>query len=97
MAGYNEFQRFKDFKVMDEKSLDFATNYVCLQLNNPSYGYRYYYDMYSYITKCKIVLQKYKETKFGQAICEGELVNFLKDTKHKNCSCGSVYFNAVFF
>ena len=96
MAGYNEFQRFKDFKVMDEKSLDFATNYVCLQLNNPSYGYRYYYDMYSYIAKCKIVLQKYKETKLGQAICEGELVNFLEDAKHKNCICRSVYFNAVF-
>ena len=96
MAGYNEFQRFKDFKVMDEKSLDFATNYVCLQLNNPSYGYKYYYDMYSYIAKCRIVLQKYKETKLGQAICEGELVNFLEDAKHKNCICRSVYFNAVF-
>ena len=96
MAGYDEFQRFKDFKVMDEKSLDFAANYVCLQLNNPSYGYKYFYDMYSYIAKCRIVLQKYKETRLGQAICEGELVNFLNDLKHKNCSCGSVYFEAVF-
>ena len=32
MAGYDEFQRFKDFKVMDKKSIDFAANYVCLQL-----------------------------------------------------------------
>ena len=96
MAGYDEFQKFKDFKLMDEKSLDFASNYVCLQLNNPSYGYRYYYDMYSYIAKCRIVLQKYKETRLGQAICEGELVNFLNNSKHKNCRCSSVYFNAVF-
>ena len=36
MEGYDEFQRFKNFKVMDEKLLDFASNYVCLQLNNPS-------------------------------------------------------------
>ena len=96
MTGYDEFQRFKDFKVMDEDSLDLASNYVCLQLNNPSYGYRYYYDMYSYIAKCRFVLQKYKETKLGESICKGELINFLKDLKHKNCSCGSVYYNAVF-
>ena len=96
MTGYDEFQRFKDFKVMDEKSLDFASNYVCLQLNNPSFGYKYYYDMYSYIAKCKTVLQKYKETRLCQTICEGELVNFLNDPKHKNCSCSSVYYDAVF-
>ena len=96
MEGYDEFQRFKNFKVMDEKLLDFASNYVCLQLNNPSYGYRYYYDMYSYIAKCRIVLQRYNETRLGQAICEGELVNFLKDPKHKKCGCSSVYYEAVF-
>ena len=95
MAGYDEFQKFKNFEVMDDKSIDFATNYVCLQLNNPSFGYKYYYDMYSYITKCKIVLQKYNKTRLGQAICNGELVDFLNDPKH-NCSCSSVYFNAVF-
>ena len=96
MAGYEEFKRFKNFEVMDSKSIDLAANYACLQLNYPSYGYKYYYDMYSYITKCKIVLQKYNKTKFGEAICEGELINFLKDEKHKNCSCSSVYFDAVF-
>ena len=96
MAGYEEFQRFKNFEFMDDESIDLASNYVCLQLNNPSFGYKYYYDMYSYITKCKIVLQKYNKTRLGQAICEGELVDFLKDPKHKNCSCGSVFFDAVF-
>ena len=97
MAGYDEFQRFKNFYlVMDDESIDLASNYVCLQLNHPSFGYKYYYDMYSYISKCKIVLQKYNKTKLGQAICQGELINFLEDPKHKNCSCSSVYFNAVF-
>ena len=96
MAGYEQFQRFKNFKIMDEKSIDLASNYVCLQLNYPSFGYKYYYDMYSYITKCRIVLQKCKQTRLGQAICEGELVDFLNDPKHKRCSCGSVFYNAVF-
>ena len=96
MAGYEEFQRFKNFEIMDDESLDRARNYVRLQLNNPSFGYRYYYDMYSYITKCTIVLQRYTKTKLGQAICNEKLVNFLKDPENKNCSCGSVYYNAVF-
>ena len=96
MAGYDEFQKFKYFEVMDEKSIDFTSNYVCLQLNNPSFGYKYYYDMYSYIAKCRIVLQKYKTTRLGQAICEGELVDFLNDPKHKKCICSSVFYDAVF-
>ena len=96
MAGYDEFQRFKNYEIMDNESLVLASNYACFHLNNPGIGYRYYYDMYSYITKCKIVLQTYKTTKFGEVICNGKLVNFLKDSEHKNCSCGSVYYNAVF-
>ena len=76
MAGYEEFQRFKKFEILNEEALDRATNYVCLQLNNPSFGHKYYYDMYSYIKKCKIVLQKYTKTKLGQAICNEKLVIF---------------------
>ena len=96
MAGYEEFKKFENFEIIDEESLDKATNYVCLQLNNPSFGYKYYYDMYSYIAKCKIVLQKYSTVKLGQAICNGKLIDFVKDQEHKNCSCSSVYYNAVF-
>ena len=29
--------------------------------------------------------------KWGEAICNNELVNFFDDLKHKNYSCGSVY------
>ena len=96
MAGYDEFKSFEKFERMNNKTIDLASNYACLQLNNPGSNYRYYYDMYSYITKCKIVLQTYKETQFGEAICEGELVNFLKEEKHKKCSCSSVYYKVVF-
>ena len=53
--------------------------------------------MYSYITKCFVVLNYRTKTQLGEAECNGKIVNFLKDDEHKNCSCGSVYFNAVFF
>ena len=96
MAGYDEFQQFKNFCFMDKEAIDKATNYVCLQLNNPSFGYKYYYDMYSYIAKCKIVLQKNTKTRLGEAVCDGKVINFLQDSEHKNCSCSSVYYNAVF-
>ena len=96
MAEYSEFQEFKNFQMCDKEKLDLVSNYVCLQLNNPSSGYKYYYDMYSYVTKCYIVLQKYQTARLGQANCNGELVDFLNDEKHKNCLCGSVYFKAVF-
>ena len=96
MAGYAEFKLFEKFEKMDNEAIHLASNYICLQLNNPSSNYRYYYDMYSYITKCKIVLQTHNKTKFGESICDGKLANFLEDKKHKNCSCSSVYYNAVF-
>ena len=96
MAGYEQFEKFKNFYVMDEEDLKLAKNYICLQLNNPSFGYRYYYDMYSYIAKCFIVLNYRTKTQLGEAECGGKIINFLKDAEHKNCSCSSVYYNPVF-
>ena len=93
---YEAFNAFKNFKIMDKESIHLARDYICANMNNPSPNYRYYYDMYSYITKCRIVLQTHSKTKLGEAICNGELVNFLKDEKHKKCICSSVYYNAVF-
>ena len=93
---YYAFEAFKNFETMDHETLAKAADYACHNLNNPGSNYRYYYDMYSYITKCRIVLQTHSKTKFGEAICDGKLVNFLKDEKHKNCSCSSVFYNAVF-
>ena len=34
--------------------------------------------------------------RLGEAICDGVIVNFLKDKEHFKCSCSSVYYNAVF-
>lgn len=96
IAAYDAFLDFKNFKTMDDASLALRNDHICLNLNNPGFGYKYFYDMHSYAVKCKIVLRKYNKTKLGEAICDGELVNFLKDPKHKNCSCSSVYYKAVF-
>ena len=96
MATYDAFMKFQNFKKMDVNTLTLAKDYIAGNLNSPGVNYRYYYDMYSYAAKCFIILQRYQETKLGEAICKGELVNFLTDEKHKNCSCGSVYYNAVF-
>ena len=58
MVGYAEFRSFEDFKYLNKEDLEVAINYICLQMNNPGIGYKYFYDMYSYATKCRIVLQK---------------------------------------
>ena len=96
MAGFVEFSKFEKFEYLNEEELKLANNYICFQLNNPNRYYQYYYDMYSFATKCFIILNTHKYAKLGQAMCDGKIVNFLEDEKHKNCSCGSVYFNAVF-
>ena len=96
MTTYTAFQKFINFEEIDKKTIDRAVDYVCHNLNHQGPNYRYYYDMYSYISKCRIVLQTYSKTKLSEAICDGKLVNFLEDDKHKNCICSSVYFNAVF-
>ena len=96
MAGFSEFISFSKLKYLEEEDLKLANNYICLQLNNSGFNYKYYYDMYSYSTKCFMVLQKNQYTKLGEAVCDGKVVNFLEDEEHKNCSCGSVYFKVVF-
>lgn len=97
-SNYDSYLYFRDFKTVDDKILKMAINHICLNLNHPGSGenYKYFYDMYSYATKCQIVLQKYNKTKLGEAICDGKLINFLEQPEHKNCSCGSVYYNYVF-
>ena len=95
-SSYYAFLDFENFEIMDEKKIELAIDHICLNLNNPCVSYRYFYDMHSYAVKCRIVLQKYKTTKLGEAICDGKLINFLDEPKHRHCSCGSVYYDVVF-
>ena len=96
MSGYEEYLRFRGFCVTDKEQLELANNYVCNQLNKFDNNYKYYYDMYSYISKCFIVLNYKEKTQIGEAECNGKIVNFLEDSEHRNCSCAFVYFNSVF-
>ena len=96
VGSYDAYLMFRNFEAADRETLDLAIDHITLNLNHPNHSYKYFYDMYSYATKCRIVLQKYNKTKLGEAICDGKLINFLDEPKHRNCCCGSVYYNAVF-
>ena len=49
-----------------------------------------------------MVMQLRKERGFkevgrlGEAVCDGLIVNFLKEKEHFKCGSSSVYYNAVF-
>ena len=100
------FQRYSNFELLNETELKFAINYICGNLNaNYTLNYPYWYDMYSYTSKNLIVLRKRKEksqdllTKLGKCVCQGKVINFLKNTDKKcfcNDGCASVHFKVVF-
>ena len=99
------FEKYRDFQPINETELDVAVNYICEHLNSPTLNYGYWYDMYSYTTKSKIVLRYRKRrggspvVKLGECLCQGQVVDFLKNSNKKcNCDngCASVYFDKVF-
>ena len=55
MSGYIEYLSYENGEYLTKAQLKLATNYVCGYLNNPDVYYRYYYDMYCYISKSFIV------------------------------------------
>ena len=74
-------------------------NYIWANLNSDySPNYKYWYNQNSYSSKAYIVCEWRGKrglapfAKWGEAICDGELVNFFKE--HKNCRkrCSSVYY-----
>ena len=101
MAGYDQFQNYKNFIYLNEDELKLAVNYICMNLNYSTSDYPYWYDMYSYTSKSFIVLNwrrrnnKLPIAKLGESICMNKIINFAK-TEHK-CTCSSVYFDAIKF
>ena len=103
--GLSCFEKYTNFQLINESELDIVINYICGNLNAPTLNYGYWYDMYSYTTKSKIVLRYRKRigmepvVKLGECICEEKVVDFLKNPD-KICNCGhgcaSVYFDKVF-
>ena len=98
--AYDCFKKHERKEPLTRNELEFANNHICLNLNNPSIGYKYFYNMYSYITKSFIVCN-WKEQRnpgqvvlveFGEAICNDQLIIFFENQEHKHCSCSSVYY-----
>ena len=88
------FEKYTNFQLINESELDTVVNYICGHLNtNYTFNYGYWYDMYTYTTKSKIVLRYRKRrgldpvVKLGECICEEKVVDFLKNPD-KKCNCG---------
>lgn len=102
MSTYKIFKKYINFEYLTDDELKMAIDYICGNLNSYTRNYQYYYDMYSYTSKTLIVMQQRKEKgfrergKLGEAICNDVLINFLQNKEHFNCTCSSVYHNAVF-
>ena len=53
--AYDCFKKYERKEFLTKIELEYANDHVCLNLNNPSFGYKYFYNMYTYITKSFIV------------------------------------------
>ena len=98
--GYDIFSKFEKGEYVHFNELKHMVNHICGHLNvDFNINYKYWYNQYLYSSKAYIVCRwrlssgLQPVTKWGEAICNGELVNFFEDENHKNCSCGSVYCN----
>ena len=98
------FNKYRNFEPINKKELDLVINYICANLNSCFNNYPYWYDMYCYSTKSRIVI-RHRESKnensiaiLGECLCQNQIINFLKKGNSCNCDegCASVYFNAVF-
>ena len=105
MNRLNLFEKYQKFEFVNANELDLIMDYICGNLNSCKINYPYWYDMYCYTSKTRIVI-RYKQdknelavAKLGQCICKNKIVNFLENENKKcNCEkgCSSVYYNAVF-
>ena len=99
------FTKYRNFEPVNKDELDLVIDYICGNFNSSSYNYPYWYDMYSYTTKSRIVI-RYREhkneiaiAKLGERVCKDQVINFLKNEGNQcNCNkgCDSVYFKVVF-
>ena len=99
------FNKYRNFEPINKNQLDLVIDYICGNLNSCFCNYSYWYDMYCYSTKSRIVI-RHRENKnenavatLGECVCRSHVINFLKNKDNLcNCDkgCASVYFNAVF-
>ena len=105
MENLDLFNKYQKFEALNENELNLVINYTCANLNSCFRNYPFWYDMYCYLTKSRIVIRHRKDkdekpiAKLGECVCQDEIINFLKNKENLcNCNkgCASVYFNAVF-
>ena len=98
-AGYQIFEKFENEKYIHYDDIKHMVDYICENLNSCySPNYKYWYNQYSSLSKAYIVYRWRQKkgfqpiAKWGEAIYDGELVNYFKE--HKDCSkgCGNVYY-----
>ena len=53
--AYDCFKKYERKEFLTKIELEYANDHICLNLNNPSIRYKYFYNMYSCITKSFIV------------------------------------------
>ena len=89
---YTTFQKFKSMNWIFPEDLDLLSEYIYNLLNNQiKVNEMYVYS--NYLTKAKIVLHFKKENNLELKTTGNKLVNFILDSEHKNCVCGSVYYS----
>ena len=105
MGSLTLFEKYRNFEFVNTNELNSVVDYICHNLNTCWSNYSYWYDMYCYATKSRIVIRHKQErkeaavAKLGQCVCKNEVINFLENASKKcNCEegCASVYFNVVF-
>ena len=96
MASLALFQSFESENYIEEQNVRPVELYILSNLNsNYSSCRRYWEKQYNLCNKLYIVCRWRKKNnlcpvvKKGETVCNGELVNFLADQKHKNCICAS--------
>ena len=99
------FTKYKNFQFVNSEELNLIVDYICGNLNSAFCNYGYWYDMYSYATKSRIVIRHREQknetdiAKLGECVCEGQVINFLEnESKQCNCNkgCASIYFKVIF-
>ena len=99
------FTKYQNFQFVNSEELHLIVDYICGNLNSTFCNYRYWYDMYCYATKSRIVIRHREQknetglAKLGECVCENQVINFLEnESKQCNCNkgCASVSFKVVF-
>ena len=91
-CGMEIFRKFENEEYVYFDELRNMVNYICGHISSvfSQPNYKYWYNQYSYSSKAYIVCSWRKSKRLQpvakkvETICKDELVNFLKDEKHKN-------------